>query len=124
MRILLLLSVYVCSAKLYRIYILNVVANKVLACSNGLVVSAIDKHSVLRTWSLEALVTPIPDDMPEKDKRRMMGVIHKVAYARDVLAKIRAHEMPDHPRPVPQHVERKEGPRTRSTTVVEARPIR
>jgi hypothetical protein len=44
-------------------------------------VSVIDKHHVLRTWSLEELLQPT-EEVSNKDRRRMEGVLHKVHYAR------------------------------------------
>ncbi|WRT63607.1 uncharacterized protein IL334_000530 [Kwoniella shivajii] len=64
---------------------------KLILSQDGLVVSVIDRHSVLRTWSLESLLRPVDEDMSAKDKKRLEGVVHKVQYARDVLAKIKSH---------------------------------
>ncbi|OCF59904.1 PLK/PLK1 protein kinase [Kwoniella mangroviensis CBS 10435] len=66
---------------------------KLILSQDGLVVSVIDRHSILRTWSLESLLQPIGDDANPKDKKRIEGVVHKVQYARDVLAKIKSHGM-------------------------------
>ncbi|OCF44225.1 PLK/PLK1 protein kinase [Kwoniella heveanensis CBS 569] len=66
---------------------------KLILSQDGLVVSVIDRHSVLRTWSLAALLGPQDDDLSPKDKKRIEGVVHKVQYARDVLAKIKSHGM-------------------------------
>ncbi|WWD06083.1 hypothetical protein V865_004168 [Kwoniella europaea PYCC6329] len=66
---------------------------KLILSQDGLVVSVIDRHSILRTWSLESLLQPIGDDVNPKDKKRIEGVVHKVQYARDVLAKIKSHGM-------------------------------
>ena len=48
----------------------------------GLVISVIDRHMVLRTWSLEALLAPMDRDTPSKERKRVEGVIHKLTYAR------------------------------------------
>jgi hypothetical protein len=48
----------------------------------GLIVSVIDKHHMLRTWSLEELLQPVSEDIPSKERRRMEGVMHKVQYAK------------------------------------------
>ncbi|WWC85535.1 uncharacterized protein L201_000399 [Kwoniella dendrophila CBS 6074] len=65
---------------------------KLILSREGLVVSVIDRHNVLRTWSLASLLDPTDkDDLSPKDKKRIDGVIHKVQYARDVLAKIKTH---------------------------------
>lgn len=55
---------------------------KLILSRDGLVVSVIDKHHALRTWSLEALLEPMEEDIPPKEKRRVEGVIHKVEYAK------------------------------------------
>lgn len=55
---------------------------KLILSQDGLVVSLLDKHYVLRTWSLEELLQPLADDARDKDKKRREGVIHKVQYAR------------------------------------------
>lgn len=62
---------------------------KLILSSDGLVVSVIDKHYVLRTWSLEALLGPLPSD--PKDRKRVESTLQKLNYARDILSKIRAH---------------------------------
>jgi hypothetical protein len=49
---------------------------------NGLVVSIIDKSYTLRTWSLEALMKPMGDDISPKERKRVEGVIYKVQYTR------------------------------------------
>ncbi|WVR03341.1 hypothetical protein IAU60_000332 [Kwoniella sp. DSM 27419] len=64
---------------------------KLILSQDGMVVSVIDRHSVLRTWSLESLLRPLDEDMPSKDRKRIEGVVHKVQYAKDVLAKIKSH---------------------------------
>nr|XP_019014240.1 PLK/PLK1 protein kinase [Kwoniella pini CBS 10737]OCF53021.1 PLK/PLK1 protein kinase [Kwoniella pini CBS 10737] len=64
---------------------------KLILSQDGLVVSVIDRHSVLRTWSLESLLRPVDEEVSPKDKKRIEGVVHKVQYARDVLAKIKSH---------------------------------
>ncbi|WVQ94034.1 hypothetical protein IAU59_001112 [Kwoniella sp. CBS 9459] len=66
---------------------------KLILSQDGLVVSVIDRHSTLRTWSLEALLGPQSDDLSPKDKKRIESVVHKVQYAKDVLAKIKSHGM-------------------------------
>ncbi|WWC57830.1 uncharacterized protein I303_100365 [Kwoniella dejecticola CBS 10117] len=66
---------------------------KLILSQDGLVVSVIDRHSVLRTWSLESLLLPTDEDASPKDKKRIEGVVHKVQYARDVLAKVKSHGM-------------------------------
>ncbi|RXK34972.1 PLK/PLK1 protein kinase [Tremella mesenterica] len=63
---------------------------KLIFSQGGLVLSVIDRHDVLRTWSLESLLGPT-DHLTPKDKRRVEGVLHKVQYARDVLSKIQSH---------------------------------
>ncbi|OXB34238.1 polo-like kinase 1 [Cryptococcus neoformans] len=45
----------------------------------------------MRTWSLEELLRPLDDDLSPKDKKRIEGIVHKVQYAKDVLAKIKSH---------------------------------
>ncbi|KAK4684394.1 hypothetical protein P7C73_g5784, partial [Tremellales sp. Uapishka_1] len=65
--------------------------SKLILSSGGLVVSLIDKHYVLRTWSLEALLRPQIAEQSEKARARHEKVLHKVQYARDVLVKIRSH---------------------------------
>ncbi|WVQ80413.1 hypothetical protein IAT38_002518 [Cryptococcus sp. DSM 104549] len=64
---------------------------KLILSHNGLVVSVIDRHQVLRTWSLESLLRPVSEDATPKEKKRIEGVLHKVQYAKDVLAKIKTH---------------------------------
>ncbi|ORY31914.1 kinase-like domain-containing protein [Naematelia encephala] len=67
---------------------------KLILSEDGYVVSIIDKHYALHTWSLQVLLRPLSDDVPSKERRRIEGVIHKVQYAKDVLTKIRDHAMP------------------------------
>lgn len=55
---------------------------KLILSRDGLVVTVIDKHYVLRTWSLEELLQPPADDIASKDRRRLEVVVHKVQYAR------------------------------------------
>ena len=55
---------------------------KLILSRDGLVVSVIDKHYTLQTWSLEALLWPMKEDVTPKEKRRIEGVIYKVQYAR------------------------------------------
>ncbi|ODN75912.1 hypothetical protein L202_05897 [Cryptococcus amylolentus CBS 6039] len=64
---------------------------KLILSRDGLVVTVIDRHSVIRTWSLEELLRPADERLSPKDKKRIEGVVHKVQYARDVLAKIKSH---------------------------------
>ncbi|WVN87353.1 uncharacterized protein L203_102531 [Cryptococcus depauperatus CBS 7841] len=64
---------------------------KLILSRDGLVVTVIDRHSVIRTWSLEKLLRPVGDHATAKEKRKIEGVIHKIQYARDVLAKIKYH---------------------------------
>lgn len=47
--------------------------------------SFIDKHYVLRTWSLEQLLAPLGAEMGEKDKKRIESVIHKTSYVQYVF---------------------------------------
>jgi hypothetical protein len=116
---------------------------KLILSENGLVVSFIDKHYTLHTFSLDALVSPLPYGASEKDTRKMSGIVHKMAYARsvlrgaspglylmmrrDVLGKIKLHEQPTESQPVPTKEERfaaPERPQTRSQAAVAERPIR
>jgi polo-like kinase 1 len=55
---------------------------KLILSQGGLIVSVIDKHHMLRTWSLEELLQPVSEDIPSKERRRMEGVMHKVQYAK------------------------------------------
>ena len=55
---------------------------KLLLSQDGLVVSVIDKHYVLHTWSLETLLRSANYEPGSKDQRRIEGVIHKVHYAK------------------------------------------
>ena len=55
---------------------------KLILSQDGLVITIIDKHYALRTWSLEELMQPAADDMASKDRRRLEVVVHKVQYAR------------------------------------------
>jgi polo-like kinase 1 len=55
---------------------------KLILSRDGLVVSVIDKHYILRTWSLEALMRPIPEEVQGKERRRLEAVVHKLQYAR------------------------------------------
>ncbi|ORX33581.1 kinase-like domain-containing protein [Kockovaella imperatae] len=71
---------------------------KLILSREGNVVSIIDKSYTLRTWSLEALLTPLADDVSPRERKRIEGVIHKLSYARDVLLKIRSHST-SKPRP-------------------------
>ncbi|WWD22337.1 hypothetical protein CI109_106828 [Kwoniella shandongensis] len=64
---------------------------KLILSHEGLVVSVIDKDSVLRTWSLAAILRPLEDDVPSKERKRIEDVRHKLNYARDVLAKVKSH---------------------------------
>ncbi|KAL1412064.1 Cell cycle serine/threonine-protein kinase cdc5/MSD2 [Vanrija albida] len=64
---------------------------KLILSENGLVVSIIDKHQTLRSWSLEALLRPASEDESAKERRRIETVVHKVQYAKDILTKIRLH---------------------------------
>lgn len=55
---------------------------KLILSQGGLIVSVIDKHHMLRTWSLEELLQPVDEGIPSKERRRMEGVMHKVQYAK------------------------------------------
>lgn len=60
---------------------------KLILSDDGLVVSIIDKHYNLHTYSLSLLFA----DHAEKDKHKFDRYVSKVQYARDLLARLRAH---------------------------------
>lgn len=55
---------------------------KLILSDDGLVVSVIDKHYSLRTWSLDALCRPVPESESSKEKRTIERVVTKLQYAR------------------------------------------
>ncbi|KAL7418900.1 Cell cycle serine/threonine-protein kinase cdc5/MSD2 [Cryptotrichosporon argae] len=61
---------------------------KLILSTDGLVVSIIDKHNALSTWSLEALLAPLDDDVSARERKMVEGVLHKLQYARDVLDRL------------------------------------
>ncbi|KAK8845391.1 hypothetical protein IAR55_006104 [Kwoniella newhampshirensis] len=64
---------------------------KLVLSQEGLIVTLIDKDSVLWTWSLAAILRPAEESVPSRERRRLEDVVHKLNYARDVLAKIKTH---------------------------------
>ncbi|KIR55150.1 PLK/PLK1 protein kinase [Cryptococcus gattii Ru294] len=98
---------------------------KLILSREGLVVTVIDRHSVMRTWSLEELLRPLDDDLSPKDKKRIEGIVHKVQYAKDVLGKIKSHTSSSKAAAVSNNVP--VSANTRSAAAVEremGRPIR
>lgn len=61
---------------------------KLILSDDGLVVSIIDKHYAMHSWTLESLLR-LPEG--EKERHKHEKYIAKVDYARSLLARMRAH---------------------------------
>lgn len=63
---------------------------KLILSDDGLVVSIIDKHYNMHSWTLDALLQP-PSSEKDRERHKHEKYITKLEYARSLLARMRAH---------------------------------